>query len=143
MLIAFLNLAWETSRLNQYNDLTRGEDLALNVGYVTNLFYDLLPPAPSLRFENCSLPFRLIFSTCSCGDQFLGAIADGKIALGFVGLHEPIEMRGLQFGTIASYKTVVALPKMTLWRGVQVRCESERPRAEVFIGMSEASYPSY
>jgi hypothetical protein len=77
----------------------------------------------------------------SCGDQFC-AISDGKIALGFVGLHEPIEMRGLQFRTIASYKTVVALPKNDpLARKAVVNMKDLAPR--FFIGMSEASYPSY
>ena len=46
----------------------------------------------------------------SCGDQFR-ALEDGKLDLGFVGLHEPIARRGLEFRTIASYKTVAALPK--------------------------------
>ncbi|HVH92676.1 MAG TPA: LysR substrate-binding domain-containing protein, partial [Candidatus Acidoferrum sp.] len=46
----------------------------------------------------------------SCGEQFR-ALEDGKLDLGFVGLHEPIARRGLEFRTIASYKTVAALPK--------------------------------
>jgi DNA-binding transcriptional LysR family regulator len=77
----------------------------------------------------------------SCGAQFR-AIATGKIVLGFVGLHEPIEMRGLQFRTIASYRTVVALPKNDpLVRKSVVNLKDLAPR--FFIGMSEASYPSY
>ena len=58
-----------------------------------------------------------MFSTISvnlfdmwCGDQFR-ALEDGKLDLGFVGLHEPIARRGLEFRAIASYKTVAALPK--------------------------------
>ena len=46
----------------------------------------------------------------SCGEQFR-ALENGKLDLGFVGLHEPIARRGLEFRTIASYKTVVALPE--------------------------------
>jgi DNA-binding transcriptional LysR family regulator len=77
----------------------------------------------------------------SCGDQFR-AIADGKIALGFVGLHEPIEMRGLQFRTIASYKTVVALPENDPLAGKSV-VNLKDLALRFFIGMSEAGYPSY
>ena len=121
-----LNLALEM--VQSVQRLTRGEALALNVGYVTNLFYDLLPPTlASFRKLFPTVPINLF--DMSCGDQFR-AIADGKLALGFVGLHEPIEMRGLQFRTIASYKTVVALPKNDPLARKSV--ESERPCAEVF-----------
>ena len=133
-----LNLAREM--VQSVQRLTRGEALALNVGYVTNLFYDLLPPTlASFRKLFPAIPINLF--DMSCGDQFR-AIADGKIALGFVGLHEPIVMRGLQFRTIASYKTVVALPKNDpLTRKSVVNLKDLAPR--FFIGMSEASYPSY
>ena len=89
--------------------LSRQEVSALNVGYVTNLFYDLLP-ATLASFRRLFPTVSINLFDMSCGDQFR-ALEDGKIALGFVGLHEPIAMRGLQFRTIASYKTVVALPK--------------------------------
>jgi hypothetical protein len=46
--------------------LTRGEVLALNVGYVTNLFYDLLPPTlASFRKLLPTVPIKL--SHMSCG----------------------------------------------------------------------------
>jgi DNA-binding transcriptional LysR family regulator len=51
-------------------------------------------------------------------------------------------MRGLQFRTIASYKTVVALPKNdSMARKSVVNLNDLEPM--FFIGMSEASYPSY
>ena len=120
--------------------LTRGEASALNVGYVTNLFYDLLPTTlASFRQLFPTVPINLF--DMSCGDQFR-AIDEGTIALGFVGLHEPIEMRGLQFRTIASYKTVVALRKNDpMARKTVVKLKDLAPM--FFIGMSEASYPSY
>ena len=95
-------------RSNPSGDCTR-RDSALNVGYVSNLFYDLLPRTlASFRQLFPSVSINLF--DMSCGDQFR-AIEDGKLDLGFVGLHEPIARRGLQFRTIASYKTVAALPK--------------------------------
>ena len=77
----------------------------------------------------------------SCGDQFR-ALEDGKLDLGFVGLHEPIARRGLEFRTIASYKTVAALPKDNPLAGkATVALKALAPM--FFIGMSEASYPYY
>ena len=120
--------------------LKRGEASALNVGYVTNHFYDSLPTTLG--------SFRQLFPTVainlfdmSYGDQFR-AIEEGTIALGFVGLHEPIQRRGLQFRTIASYETVVAFRKNEpMARKSVVNLKDLAPM--FFIGMSEASYPSY
>jgi len=133
-----LSLAAET--VESVRRLHSGETRALNIGYVSNLFYDLLP--------NTLASFRQSFPTVSvnlfdlsCGEQFR-ALEDGKLDFGFVGLHEPIEMRGLQFRTIASYKTVAALPKNDpMARKSVVNLKDLEPM--FFIGMSEASYPSY
>ena len=120
--------------------LSRQEVSALNVGYVTNLFYDLLP-ATLASFRRLFPTVSINLFDMSCGDQFR-ALEDGKIALGFVGLHEPLAMRGLQFRTIASYKTLVALPKKDpMARKSVVNLKDLAPM--FFIGMSEASYPSY
>jgi DNA-binding transcriptional LysR family regulator len=118
----------------------RGETSALNLGYQTNLFYDSLPTTlASFRQSFPAVAINLF--DMSCGDQFR-AIEAGTIALGFVGLHEPIERRGLEFRTIASYETVVALPKEDrMARKATVNLKDLAPM--FFIGMSEASYPSY
>lgn len=120
--------------------LSRREVSELNVGYVINLFYALLPRTLA--------SFRTLFPTVSinlfdmsCGDQFR-ALENGTIDLGFVGLHEPIETRGLDFRAIASYKTLVALAKGDpLARKSVVNLKDLAPR--FFIGMSEVSYPYY
>ena len=133
-----LSLAAET--VESVRRLHSGEARALNIGYVSNLFYDLLP--------NTLASFRQSFPTVSvnlfdlsCGEQFR-ALEDGKLDFGFVGLHEPIARRGLEFRTIASYKTVAALPKNDpMARKSVVNLKDLAPM--FFIGMSEASYPSY
>src|SRR5207344_2512605 len=133
-----LDLAQEM--VQSVQQLKRDELPALNVGYVTNLFYDLLP-ATLASFQRLLPTVSINLFDMSCGDQFR-AIEAGKIALGFVGLHEPIEMRGLQFRTIASYVTEVALPKShPLARKAVVNLKDLAPM--FFIGMSEGSYPSY
>jgi len=133
-----LALAAET--VESVRRLHSGEVRALNIGYVSNLFYDLLPRTLA--------SFRQLFPTVSvnlfdmsCGEQFR-ALEDGKLDLGFVGLHEPIARRGLEFRTIASYKTVAALPKDNpLASKTTVALKALAPM--FFIGMSEASYPYY
>src|SRR5213080_58084 len=102
-------LAFAAETVESVRRLHSGEVRALNLGYVINLFYGLLPTTlASFGRLFPTVPINLF--DMSCGDQFR-AIEAGKIDLGFVGFHEPIEMRGLRFRTIASYKTVVALPK--------------------------------
>jgi DNA-binding transcriptional LysR family regulator len=112
----------------------------LNVGYVSNLFYDLLPKA-LISFRQSFPTVSVNLFDLSCGEQFR-ALEDGKLDLGFVGLHEPIARRGLEFRAIASYKTVVALPKDNPLAG-KTMVELKALEPMFFIGMSEASYPGY
>jgi DNA-binding transcriptional LysR family regulator len=120
--------------------LHSGEVRALNVGYVSNLFHDLLPRTLASFHQSFPAVSVNLFDL-SCGDQFC-ALEDGKLDLGFVGLHQPIARRGLEFRTIASYKTVLALPKGNpLTAKTTVELKALAPM--FFIGMSETSYPGY
>ena len=112
----------------------------LNIGYVANLFHDLLPDTLSAFRQRLPLVPLNAFDM-SVGDQ-LAALESGMIDLAFVGLHEPIEKRGLRFRIVASYDTVVALPKNDpLARKNVVHVKELAPR--FFIGMTELSYPDY
>ena len=112
----------------------------LNIGYVANLFYDLLPiTLASFQRSFPTVPINLFDMTC--GDQFR-ALEAGKIDLGFVGLREPIEERGLHFRSIASYETVVAVAKNHPLAKKSV-IKLKDLKSMFFIGMSEASYPGY
>ena len=133
-----LALAAET--VESVRRLHSGEIRALNVGYVSNLFYELLPRTLTL-FHKSFPGVSINLFDLSCGEQ-LRALEDGKLDLGFVGLHEPIARRGLEFRAIASYETVAALPKDNpLVGNATVELEALAPM--FFIGMSEASYPFY
>jgi DNA-binding transcriptional LysR family regulator len=133
-----LALAAET--VESVRRLHSGEARALNIGYVSNLFYDLLPKTLASFHESFPAVSVNLFDL-SCGEQFR-ALEDGKLDLGFVGLHEPIARRGLEFRKIASYQTVVALPKDDpLTDKTTVDLKALAPM--FFIGMSEASYPGY
>ncbi len=118
---------------------SRHELAPLNIGYVANLFYDLLPVTlASFQRSFPTVPINLFDMTC--GDQF-HALQDGKIDLGFVGLREPIEERGLEFWQIASYETVAAVAKNNpLAKKSLINLKELKPM--FFIGMSEASYPA-
>jgi DNA-binding transcriptional LysR family regulator len=133
-----LALAAET--VESVRRLRSGEVRALNVGYVSNLFYDLLPKTLDSLHQTFPAVSVNLFDL-SCGEQFR-ALEEGKLDLGFVGLHEPIARRGLEFRKIASYKTVVALPKDNPLAGkTTVALKALAPM--FFIAMSETSYPGY
>jgi DNA-binding transcriptional LysR family regulator len=133
-----LALAAET--VESVRRLHSGEIRTLNIGYVSNLFYDLLPRTLA-SFRQVYPTVSINLFDMSCGDQFR-ALEDGKLDLCFVGLHEPIALRGFEFRTIASYKTVAALPKSNpLSRKAKVALKALAPM--FFIGMSEESYPCY
>jgi DNA-binding transcriptional LysR family regulator len=133
-----LALAAET--VKSVRRLHTGEVRALNVGYVSNLFYDLLPRTLE-SFHQAFPTIAVNLFDLSCGEQFR-ALEEGKLDLGFVGLHEPIARRGLEFRTIASYKSVVALPmENPLAARATVSLKALAPM--FFIGMSETSYPGY
>ena len=133
-----LALAAET--VQSVRRLHSGETRALNIGYVSNLFHDLLPNTLA-SFHQSSPTVSINLFDLSCGQQFR-ALEDGRLDLGFVGLHEPIARRGFEFRKIASYKTVAALPKDNPLAG-KTTIELKALAPMFFIGMSEASYPGY
>lgn len=120
--------------------LHTGEVRVLNVGYVSNLFHELLPRTLA-SFHQFFPAISVNLFDLSCGDQFR-ALEEGKLDLGFVGLHEPIARRGLEFRTIASYKTVAALSETNPLANKK-SVELTALASMFFIGMSEASYPGY
>jgi DNA-binding transcriptional LysR family regulator len=120
--------------------LSRQESTPFNIGYVANLFYDLLPVTlASFQRLFPAVPINLFDMTC--GDQFR-ALKDGRIDCGFVGPHEAVEELGFQFRSIASYETVVALAKNNpLAKKPTIKLGELKPL--FFIGMSEMSYPGH
>ena len=133
-------LAHSTEIIESVQRLSRHEVAALNIGYVANLFYSLLPiTLATLQRSFPTVSINLFDMTC--GDQFR-ALENGKIDLGFVGLREPIKERGLQFRSIASYKTGAALAKNNLLaKKPIIKLPDLEPM--FFIGMSERAYPGY
>jgi DNA-binding transcriptional LysR family regulator len=133
-----LHLAEEIVESVQH--LNRREITVLNIGYVANLFYDLLPVTLA-SFQRSYPTVSINLFDMNCGDQF-HAIEDGSIDLGFVGPKEAIEERGFEFRLIASYRVVAALPKdHPVASKPVVKLKKLEPM--FFIGMSESNYPGY
>ena len=133
-----LNLAEDI--VGSVQRLSRREVSALNIGYLANLFYDLLPVTLA-AFQRSFPTVAINLFDMTCGDQFR-AIEDGRIDLGFVGLREAIEERGFQYQPIASHRVVAALSKdHPVANKPAVKLKELEPM--FFIGMSETSYPGY
>jgi len=133
-------LAHSAEIIESVQRLSHHEITALNIGYVADLFYSSLPI--TLAALQRSLPTVSInLFDMTRGDQFR-ALEEGKIDLGFVGLRESIEERGLQFRSVASHKTVAALAKSNqLAKKTIIELRDLKPI--FFIGMSETAYPGY
>lgn len=133
-------LAGSTEIVESVQRLSRRGISPLNIGYVANLFYDVLSATlPLFRRRFPTVPINVF--DMSCGDQF-SALKEGKIDLGFVGLSEPIQERGLQFQSVASYKTVVVLARANPLTKKNV-INLKDLESMFFISLSETSHPFY
>ncbi len=133
-------LSHSTEIIESVQRLRRDATTVFNIGYVADLFYSSLPI--TLAALQRSLPTVSInLFDMTRGDQFR-ALEEGKIDLGFVGLRESIQERGLQFRSIASHKTVAALAKSNqLAKKTIIELRDLKPI--FFIGISETAYPGY
>ena len=132
--------AHSTEIIQAVQRLNGREMLRLNIGYVANLFYSVLPGSLD-AFEHLFPTVSINLFDMTCGDQFR-ALEDGKIDVGFVGFQEPNEESNLEFRQIASYKTVAALAKNNPFAKKKViKLRNLKPM--FFISLSEASYPGY
>lgn len=133
-------IALSAEIVNSVQRLRRQESARLSIGYVANLFYDLLPASLS-AFRRAMPTASVNLFNMSSGDQ-LRALHEGAIDLGFVGLCEAARAAGFHHLVIATHKAVVALNKRhPLARNTVVKLESLAPM--FFIAMSENSYSGY
>ena len=93
-------LAHSTEITQAVQRLNGREMLRLNIGYVANLFYCVLPGSLD-AFEHLFPTVSINLFDMTCGDQFR-ALEDGKIDVGFVGFQEPNEESNLEFRQIAA-----------------------------------------
>lgn len=116
----------------------RQGNLQLNLGYVANIHYGLLPATLS-AFRTICPGVALNLFDLSSAEQF-HALDSGKIDLGFVGLRADPAQEGFLFEGIAHDTIVVALPhRHPLAKKSRLRL-SELAQL-YFIGMSTKTHP--
>ncbi len=133
-------LALATESVLAVQRLSRGEMGQLNIAYLSNFDFELLPE--TLRAFRKSFPhIALNLFDMTPAEQFR-ALEARKIDLGFVGLPPPAANRDLQWESIARHRTVVVLPeKHPLARKRQVKLGELKTM--FFVGMSEKTYPGF
>jgi DNA-binding transcriptional LysR family regulator len=120
--------------------LSRGETGELNIGYLSNFNFDLLPRTLE-AFREAFPHIALNLFDMTPAEQFR-ALDARKIDLGFVGLQPPSAARDLQWQCIARHKTIVVVPqKHPLAR--KPRIHLSELKSMFFVGMSEKTHPGF
>ena len=120
--------------------LSRGETGQLNIAYLSNSDFELLPETLG-AFRQAFPHVALNLFDMVPAEQFR-ALEAGKIDLGFVGLRPPAALEHVRWDSIARHRTVVVLPaKNPLARKSQVHLRELKTM--FFVGMSEKSHPGF
>jgi DNA-binding transcriptional LysR family regulator len=120
--------------------LSRGETGQLNIAYLSNFNFDLLPKTLG-AFREGFPHIALNLFDMTPAEQFR-ALEARKIDLGFVGLRPPAGNKDLQWECIARHKAVVVIPQRhPLARKRRIRLGALRTM--FFVGMSEKTHPGF
>jgi DNA-binding transcriptional LysR family regulator len=120
--------------------LSRGETGQLNIAYLSNSDFELLP-ATLGAFRQAFPHISLNLFDMAPAEQFR-ALEARKIDLGFVGLRPPVTPAQLQWESVARHRTVAVLPaKHPLARKAQVSLRELK--AMFFVGLSERTHPGF
>jgi DNA-binding transcriptional LysR family regulator len=118
--------------------MNRGGSSALNIGYVANIHYGLLPATLGAFRKLCPGVALNLFDMTSA-EQFL-ALDGRKIDLGFVGLAPGLSGQHLLSECVAHDTMLVALPaRHALAKKARITLADLAP--QFFIGMSEKTHP--
>ena len=116
----------------------RGEALHLNIGYIANIHYDLLPATLGAFRKLCPRVALNLFDMTSA-EQFQ-ALEAHKIDLGFVGLHPALSGHELLSECVSHDTLLVALPaRHPLAKRSTLKLADLAPH--FFIGMSAKTHP--
>jgi DNA-binding transcriptional LysR family regulator len=116
----------------------RGESSQLNIGYVANIHYGLLPATLGAFRKLCPRVALNLFDMTSA-EQFEALVA-GKIDLGFVGLRPGFSGHDLLSECVASDTILVALPAQHPL-AKKARIKFRDLASQFFIGMSAKTHP--
>jgi DNA-binding transcriptional LysR family regulator len=137
---ARLILALAAESIVAVQRLSRGETGQLNIAYLSNSDFELLP-ATLGAFRQAFPHIALNLFDMPPAEQ-IRALEARKIDLGFVGLPPPATMGHLQWESIARHRTVVVLPaKHPLARKSQVSLAELKTM--FFVGLSERTHPGF
>jgi DNA-binding transcriptional LysR family regulator len=118
--------------------MNRGESQVLNIGYVANIHYGLLPATLGAFRKLCPGVALNLFDMTSA-EQFL-ALEGHKIDLGFVGLRPALSGHALLSECVAYDTMLAALPaRHPLAKKPKVRLA--QLASQFFIGMSAKTHP--
>ena len=133
-------LALATESVQAVQRLSRGETGQLNIAYLSNSDFELLPKTLA-AFRQTFTHIALNLFDMAPAEQFR-ALEARKIDLGFVGLPPPAATKALQWESIARHRTVVVLPvKHPLARKRLVKLGDLKTM--FFVGMSEKTHPGF
>lgn len=133
-----LALAFESVEAVQR--LSRGETGQLNVGYVPNFNFELLPQTLGSFRQVCPQITLNLFEMIP-SEQFR-ALEEHKIDLGFVGFRPRLSPKDLQWECVCRQEISAALsPRHPLAKKRSVKLEDLKTM--FFVGMSETKYPGY
>jgi len=118
--------------------MNRGESSALNIGYVANIHYGLLPATLGAFRKLCPGVALNLFDMTSA-EQFV-ALDGRKIDLGFVGIRPALSGSHLLSECVAHDTMLVAVPaNHTLAKKGKITLADLAP--QFFIGMSDKTHP--
>ena len=118
--------------------MSHGECSHLNIGYIANIHYGLLPATLGAFRKLYPRVALNLFDMTSAGQ--LEALESHKIDLGFVGLRPPLTKHDLVSECVAHDTILVALPiRHPLAKKAKVKLADLAP--QFFIGMSAKTHP--
>lgn len=133
-------LAQAEESISSVQRLSRGHTGELNIAYLSNFNFELLPETLGAFRVACPHVSINLFDM-SPAEQ-LRALEGRKIDLGFIGLRPPRSSKDLQWECITHHEIVVVLPdrhQMAKKQSIHITALKN----EFFIGMSERSHPGF
>jgi DNA-binding transcriptional LysR family regulator len=133
-------LALATESVLAVQRLSRGEAGQLNISYLSNFDFELLPE--TLRAFRLSFPHIALNLFDMTPAEQLRALEARKIDLSFVGLPPPHTFGMIRWESIAQHRIVVVLPaKHSLARKSHLKLGELE--GMFFVGMSEKTHPGF
>jgi DNA-binding transcriptional LysR family regulator len=133
-------LAQAEESVSSVQRLSRGHTGELNIGYLSNFNFELLPETLSVFRVACPHVSLNLFDMAPA--EQLRALEGRKIDVGFIGLRPPRANREIQWECITHHEIVVVLPaRHPMAKKANIHISALRN--EFFIGMSERSHPGF